>query len=116
MDIHDKFDRATGNISAYALLWEGKPVGRLVIKFGAAATAYVQIWGAEMVSCRATGYGYDNATAAVMGALARLASVDAPQGNEAPFVALLDGLRAWDGGTSYPNAIEAAGFVLARVI
>ena len=44
-DIYDKFDAATRAFEAYAILRDGKPVGRIVIKFGNAATAYVQVWG-----------------------------------------------------------------------
>lgn len=115
---YDRFDAATRNFTAQALLFDGKPVGRIVIKFGNAATAYVQIWGASMSSGRATGYGYDKATHAVM------AAIDAMP--DAPDIAdklasdahkrLWDVADQWDGGTRYSNALEQAGFTIANVI
>ena len=46
--IYDQFDSATRGISAVALIRDGRSVGRVVLKFGNAATAYVQLWGATM--------------------------------------------------------------------
>lgn len=117
-DIYEKFDKATGNISAYALLWQGKPVGRIVIKFGAAATAYVQIWGAPMSSARATGYGYDKVSVAVMAAIARMN--DWPSGQDEPallaFARLQEARTHWNGSTRFTDAIERAGLTIANVI
>lgn len=116
--IYERFDAATRNITAQVLLFDGKPVGRIVIKHGAAATAYVQIWGATMASARHTGYGYDKTSAAVMSAI--LALPDAP--DKADSVAS-DAHRAawlvadeWNGGTRYTNALENAGFIVCNVI
>lgn len=115
---YERFDAATRNIIAQALLFDGKPVGRIVIKHGAAATAYVQIWGASMASARATGYGYDKATQAVMSAI--LALPDAPDkadslASHAHRAAWLVADQ-WDGGTRYATALENAGFTVCNVI
>ena len=115
---YKRFDAATGNFSAYAILLCGKPVGRIIIKFGAAATAYVQIWGSSMSTARATGYGYDKATQAVMSAI--LAMPDAPDPADSlasdAHKALWLVAENWDGGTRYQTALENSGFTLATVI
>jgi len=117
-NIYTRFDRATSDITAIALLRNGKPVGRIVIKYGAAATAYVQIWGAPMATARATGGGYDKATAAVMSAVERM--TDRPNKRDTVATAAFDAIRAvaseWDGGTRYTSALVAAGFMLALVV
>ena len=117
-NIYEKFDKATGNITAQILLINGKPVGRIVVKFGAAATAYVQIWGAPMAMGRATGYGYDKASAAVMAAIDGL-TVQPDKSDALHFEAyqmLLQCARNWNGGTRYTNALEASGFTVANAI
>ena len=115
-DTYGKFDTATRDISAYALLLDGKPVGRIVIKFGAAATAYVQIWGAPMATARATGYGYDKATQAVMDAIGRLQNDDCPVDEYKAFDRIRAVAAQWKGGARYQTALENAGFTLATVI
>jgi len=115
-DTYKKFDAATGNFSAYALLFDGKPVGRIVVKFGAAATTYVQIWGAPMATARATGYGYDKATQAVMDAIGRLQNDDCPVDECKAFDRIRAVAAQWEGGTRYQTALEQAGFTLATVI
>ncbi len=69
-------------------------------------------------TARATGYGYDKGSAAVMNAIRRLDPSEAPE--ETPHALAWMRLRscaaAWDGGTRYANAIEAAGFTICNVI
>lgn len=118
-DTYDKFDRATRDFTACALLWQDVPVGRVVIKFGNAATAYVQIWGAPMATGRATGYGYDKASAAVMAAIARLDQApsypaDSPECHTYNMVR--NAVATWNGGTRWDDVLRAAGFTIANVI
>jgi hypothetical protein len=115
---YEQFDKATGNITAQALLLDGQPVGRIVIKFGAAATAYVQVWGSGMAHARATGYGYDKASAAVMDAISKLNRDDWPEDStySRAFAKLQETRSAWNGGARYTTALEAAGITLANVI
>lgn len=117
-DTYKRFDAATRDFSAHTLLLDGEPVGRIIIKFGASATAYVQIWGSSMSTARATGYGYDKATWAVMSAIGKLSGDDFPVNQ--PECKAFDKIRAiamnWNGGTRYQNALEQAGFTLATVI
>lgn len=116
--IYDKFDAATRAFEAYALLRDGKPVGRIVIKFGNAATAYVQVWGAPMATGGATVYGYDKASSAVMAAICNMA--EGPSEVDVSAWDAFGALRAveanWRGGTDYCHALEAAGFTLAVVM
>lgn len=118
MDVYEKFDKATARLSAYALIRDGKPIGRVVIKFGNAATAFVQIWGAPMATYRATGYGYDKASAAVWGAVDRL--TDWPplddSGAYDAFYRLHQVAQSRNSGASWRSELEKAGFTLARVI
>lgn len=116
--IYSRFDAATRNMTAQALLFDGKPVGRIVIKFGNAATAYVQIWGSSMAIGRATGYGYDKASAAVMAAIEGMNRDDWPQDDvqSRAFARLQETRSSWDGGTRYANALESAGLTVCNVI
>ena len=118
MNIYSKFDAATRDFTAQALLFNGQPVGRIVIKFGNAATAFVQIWGSPMATARATGYGYDKASQAVMDAIGKLKKDDFPISQ--PECKAWDRIRAvaadWKGGTRYASALEGAGFTIANVI
>jgi hypothetical protein len=118
-DIYAAFDKATNSFSASALILNGKVAGRIVIKFGAAATAYVQVWGVEMASGRATGYGYDKASAAVEAAVAKLRLDKANERDDegrAALAALLSAFSTRDDGARYTSRLEAAGFTLANVI
>lgn len=116
--VYSHFESAFRGVSAYAVLRDGKPVGRVVIKYGAAATAYVQAWTQPMCKGQARGGGYDRASAAVQAAAAKLYNGDAlpcPDGlavMEAMKAALIDGRD----GVTWTRQLEAAGFVLALVI
>jgi len=115
--IYDQFDAATRSITAAALLLGGDNVGRIVIKFGAAATAYVQIWGTEMTSGRATGGGYDKASAAVLNAVAKL-PIDVGHNDTAAagLKALRNAFANASSGTGWDRALRDGGFVVAAVI
>lgn len=117
--IYDRFDAATRNTSCVAIICNGEPVGRVVLKFGNAVTAYVQAWGFEMQAGRAGGGGYDRASAAVAAAAAKLTAGDDAQDRKGARIlgelreALLE--RA-AGGTGWERRLEDAGFTIARVI
>ncbi len=117
-----KFDRATGHMTAFAVLRDGAPVGRVVIRPGrdgaARLTAYAQVWGAPMAVGYASGYGYDKRGAALSQALKRLQG----QGQTQDPVAL-NALAVWrligadhDQFESIRRAFEAAGYTLATVL
>lgn len=116
-DIYDRFDKATREFTAVALVLDGQAVGRIVIKHGAAATAYVQIWGAEMACGRATGYGYDKQSAAVIDAVRRLPESTA---SDATWRTAAEKIKAAfaDGrdGERWTRRLEAVGFAVCNVI
>jgi hypothetical protein len=114
-DIYDRFDAATRSIDGYALLWHGRPAGRLVFKHGAACTAYLQLWGAAMVSARVTGGGFDRSTAALENAAAKLTEALADPDFEAARRALLEALPTKPEGEGWANFLAGVGFVVAGV-
>lgn len=116
--VHTQFDSAFRGVSAYAILRDGKPVGRVIIKYNTAVSAYVQAWTQPMVKGQAWGGGYDRASAAVQAAAVKLASdgvLACPDG-----LAVMDAMKAalTDGrdGVTWTRKLEDAGFVLALVI
>ncbi|HEX8421271.1 MAG TPA: hypothetical protein VF638_14790 [Sphingomonas sp.] len=117
-DIYAQFDKATGSTTAVALIFEGKVAGRVIIRFGAACTAYAHIWGAEMAKGRATGGGYDRATAAVGAALCKMMTRpnDRDEFANRAFDAALGGGAYMNGGEGWERVLENRGFTLARVI
>lgn len=114
--VYDQFDRATANILAVAILLDGAAVGRVVIKFGASATAFVHLTGSEMSTARAGGGGYDKASAAVRGAIEKLDETIA----DTKRAALISGLKAAEkaegGGADWTTVFARAGFTIANVI
>jgi hypothetical protein len=115
--IYDQFDRATANFNAVALIRDGVPVGRVLIKHGSAATAYVHIWGTEMTKGHAGGGGYDKSTAAVILAARKVVMPDKRRVRECEAVAAMQEAFA-DGrdGMGWEQRFEKFGFTIARVI
>jgi hypothetical protein len=115
--IYEQFDAATRSFTAYAILSDGEAVGRVVIKFGTAVTAYVQVWGMPMTKGRAGGGGYDRATAAVSAALQKIDLRDAayPDPKATATVTKILEAFAGKGGERWTSILEGAGFVLANV-
>ena len=116
--VHTQFDSAFRGVSAYAILRDSRPVGRVVIKYNTAVSAYVQAWTQPMAKGQSWGGGYDRTSAAVQAAAAKLASdgvLACPDGlavMEAMKAALLNGRD----GMTWTRQLEDAGFVVARVI
>ncbi|MDE2104045.1 MAG: hypothetical protein KGL39_42805 [Patescibacteria group bacterium] len=71
-DIYQQFDAAFRNVSAYAVLREGKLVARICFKYGSAVTAFVHWYGLEMQRGQARGGGYDRASAACAAAASKI--------------------------------------------
>ena len=116
------FDKATGYMTALAIVKNGKSIGRIVIKPGrdgaSRLTAYAQVWGRPMVKGHATGYGYDKRGAALSNALMALSTFDDTQDIDA-FEASLR-LRIigsdYDQFDTITRAIEQAGYQLMRAL
>jgi hypothetical protein len=63
--IYDRHVKAFKNVKAGVMLKDGKQLGTLAFKYGASrVTCYLHIFGTQMVSGSADGYGYDKTTAA----------------------------------------------------
>jgi hypothetical protein len=116
------FDKATGYMTAFAILKGGEAVGRVIIRPGrdgaARLTAYAQVWGAPMVEGYASGYGYDKRGKALSSALQKLQGQGLTQDPKA-----LNALAAFrliggdhDQFESIRHAFEKAGYTLANVL
>lgn len=72
---YNHFDRATRDIRAAVLIHNGKPVGRIVVKYGKRGSdemcvrAFFQLYNTPMFSFYTKGYGYDHAKAALDAAI-----------------------------------------------
>lgn len=115
--IYDQFDAAFSNVSAWAILRDGKHVGRVVVKFGASATAFVHFTGSEMAKGRAGGGGYHKETEAVREAIAKLQPLkaDAKRG-ELITLAQREEIAEGPNGSTWSTILGRAGFELAAVI
>ena len=115
-NIYDRFDAATKSFTACAILRDGHPVGRVVIKFGAAATAFVHLTGSQMASGKASGGGYDKASASVRSAIAKLdRSIDDDM--RAALIGTLQDANANEyEGSDWTTVFARAGFTIANVI
>lgn len=71
--IYDKHEKAFKNVKAGVLLKDGKQLGTLTFKCSASGrvTCYLHIFGTQMVSGSANGYGYDKTTASFVAACKR---------------------------------------------
>lgn len=112
-DARDKFDKMTAATSAYALVYDGKAVARIYIKFGAAAVAYVQIWGEDMECGRATGHGYDKGSAAVEKAIKKLKKPEHSPGRET-YEMLMAAVEVEE--SNWIPALELQGVIVAAVM
>jgi hypothetical protein len=122
-EIYDQFDRAFAKVSAWAILKDGKAVGRVAVKYTrdgmGRATFYLQSWGLPMVKGSAAGTGYDKTSAAAYRAAIALrkasdANPDNPDNRHGPEIAAA--LILSPDGQRWCNALEAAGFDVATVI
>lgn len=119
--IYDQFDKATAQVGAYAILKDGKFVGRVVFKYprdGAGRLyCYLQAWGATMVRGFASGGGYDKRTAAFEDAARKLQKDSVPSDVQAldTVFAFLD-VAAENSGERWDRRLETRGYVVACVI
>jgi hypothetical protein len=116
------FEKATGHMTALAIVKDGQAIGRIIIKPGrdgaARLTAYVQVWGAPMVAGYARGYGYDKRGAALSQAFQRLSGLNMLKDEsafDAVFALQSIGLEH-DQFDSISNAISDAGYTLLRAL
>lgn len=123
--IYDQHDAAFRQVSAYIVLKDGEPVAKVAIKFPADGAgrlyAYVHWFGTAMVRDFAGGYGYDKRSAAVAGALQKMA--DAPGTDISHYTtAEADALGAFMEarhamhGNDWSRALEKAGFRVVQAV
>lgn len=114
--IYDRFDAATRNISAYAILKDGHHVANIVLKYGNAVTAYVHYLGLEMTAGRACGGGYDRASAAVIDAARKTKGGDrAPKSTQLAGDAFVGALIEGPESAGWHHNLAAAGFTVCNV-
>lgn len=125
--IYDKFDRAVGNLSAYAILKDGSLVAKIVTKRGASLTAFLHWYGCTMVHGTARGGGYDMETAAIESAIARMKTNAIRKGIEdyqinaheraerSGFVGALESSLERD-GVEWRHRLAGAGFDVMAII
>lgn len=121
-DIYAQFDAATKGLSAYVLLKDGKPVGRVIFKPSASnmsVACYLQIWGLPMVKGTAKGFGYDKRSASFRNAVCKLAKLSiadaAPDAHE-DAGAIVDADKATPDGYDWKTILDAACIVAQHVI
>lgn len=93
--IYQEHDAKFSGITAAVILHNGKRVGTVTMTHKTAVTAYVHFHGLQMQKGRATGGGYDRATAAAASAARKI---------------------KLDGGTHWDRALENAGFTVYRAV
>lgn len=116
-NVYDQFDSAFANVSAWAILRDGKPVGRVALKHGGAVSAFIHLTGSQMANARAGGGEYDRATAAVRSAIAKLDRAIADPARATLIEAMQAGeAREGSGGRDWTSIVTAAGFTLVAVL
>lgn len=119
--VYDQFDRAFANVSAKAVLWNGKHVANVTLKYGRSVVAYVHWIGTEMQRGTAGGGGYDRTSAAVFSALDKLR--DSPRGEyegdlvrHGPSFSAFVNVYNRDSGADWDRHLRDAGFTILNVI
>ena len=108
------FDRAFSNVSAYVLIHDGAPVGRVAFKHGASVQCFAQIWGSDMSRGRAGGGGYDRTTAAAEQAIERMGGGDTRPDAQAHVDAIKAAMGGQD-GKRWTQRVEDAGYTVQHV-
>lgn len=121
MSVYDRFDAATNanHIDAYAVLYSGVCIGRVVFKSAGICRCFAQVWNIQMAEGSANGGGYDRHTAAFEHAVSKI-----PHGSDNEKEALKH-LNIWrslfpdddaDTGERWDNRLIGAGYVVQHVI
>lgn len=113
-NVYDEFDKATGNLTAYAVSKGAHPVGRIVLSHKASCRAFVQVWCAAMKVGRANGGGYDLGSAAVESAIAALQP--GPDGEAVRHIAKWQKAMKGDSGYDWRRRLEDAGYTVQHVL
>lgn len=122
-DIYAQHDAAFANVSAFVILKNGERVATVAIKRGAAVTAYVHLIGVPMTKGRASGGGYDRASAAVSEAVRKITPMepeaDYMSARELAFTAnrtaMLNARQDMD-SRDWTDALRRAGFSVLQAV
>lgn len=114
IDTYEKYDNATCDLSAYAILFEGHYVAKIVLHHEEACTAFVHVFGAEMVSARTTGYGYDQPSHAIRSACGKLQDYTTPDGFRS--LQMAEAFTEEARGREWGSVLEEAGFRVLNVV
>ena len=125
-DIYDLHARAFKNVSAFVVIDStGDRVATIAFKFpndGAARlNCYLHVMGVSMVKGHADGYGYDKKSAAAANAARRVADYSETDrnGHWKQHAETRDSIVAAlkiNGGHSWINELESAGFVVLQAV
>ncbi len=118
MDIYKQFDAATANLSAYAVIKDGKAIGRIVFKYPRDGMGrqwcYMQVWGAAMVRGYASGCGYDKHSASAAGAASKLNDDGRDPDCNAHLTAWRNAIK--DDGQGWDRNLRAAGYEVQAIL
>ena len=118
--VYDQFDSAFARVSTRAILWNGKHVANITVKWGGSCVAFVHWIGSEMQRGQAKGGGYDRESAAVEKAIDKIRA--APLGEyENPFDRDLESWQRFTNfddidGKHWHNHLRDQGFTVLNVI
>lgn len=117
--VYEQFDKATRDVSAFAVFKGPDYIGRVVFKRGTSGlrtTCFAQVWGLRMAKGMANGGGYDKDSAAAENAISKIKPED--ERDPAP----LEHLKAWQDAMKGPEGerwnrrLDAAGYNVVHVI
>jgi len=118
-NIYDRFDAATRDLAAWGLILNGKPVARIIRKHsksGTSCTAFVQFWGAVMVSARINGGGFDRDTAAIEKAAGLLIEKPIEPDYAEGWELFRATMASIPDGQEWNHALKEAGFTVTKII
>lgn len=110
-NLYTQRDNHFSDVSAKAIVKDGKQVGKIAIKYmkSGVVHVYVHAFGSEMKYGRASGYGYDKVGAAIGNAMEGIE-------NDEEAVELYEALKdvTYDG--EWENILRKAGYELFSVL
>jgi len=114
-----KFDKLTNELSAVAVVSDGKQVARILfrhtsVRIGYRTTCFLQIFGSEMVSAFANDSGDDGRAEAFYAACAKLPDMPTYEDDKDAFDALTR-FKKLPQDRWYDKGLEAAGFKVFKV-
>ncbi len=118
--VYKQFEAAFPQVSAYAVIRDGKPMAKVALKFaksGLSTCAYVHWIGLPMVRGVANGGGYDKASAACSIAMGKTRDpLDIGKRDDVHLWDLFRSTLAKDDGQHWDNRLRAAGFDVFQVV